>query len=305
MLSLLASGCGLWTDAGGRNTLAEPPSSPSYQGLNSNALGPHRARFELSFSGDPSWGYTLTTRVGEGATERSVQVQGVADARNPGQVRMVTSGGESRMKGPGTNQACLRVPSDMELNVTFLSPDDVIPPEAINEPLVPMGEATVAGRAAQHVAIVQSELDRWQDVRLGLWLDRETQSVLRYELAGAGWDPFFQAGFGELDGRYEVVEIGPQSIEPIEGCEVEVPLPEGAADLVRLPGLVAFEVDLELEQVVSFYREAMPEAGWQSLVEEERSSGAVVLTYLREAERIEVMVRSMGDRTRVELLTDE
>lgn len=302
--ALLAS-CGLWPASNEAGGAADTPAPISYQGLNAEDLGPHHARFELRFEADESWQYTLEKRVSEQAVEHSVRVEGVADARNPGPVRMVTQGDQSRMRGPGTDEACLLVPRAMELNISFITPDVVIPAAAIREPMVPMGQTEISGRPADQFALVQPELDDWQDVRLGIWLDRGTGAVLRYDLTASGWDRFFQAGFGELNGRYEVLAVGPQAIEPIEGCEVELPLPQGASNLVHLPGVVAFDVELGVEQVVNFYRDAMPQAGWQTLEEEQRGSGVVVLTYRRSGEQIEVTVRRADDRTRVELISDE
>ena len=276
-----------------------------YQGMNQESLGPYHARFRLQFESQDSWLYQVETKVSEGAMERSLHIEGVSDARNPGDVRMVSRGQESRMRGPGTDEQCLRFPRSMEMNVTFLGPDDVMPPSEFVEPLVPLEESRLAGRQTMQYALVQDELGRWQEVRLGIWLEQGSNALLRYELNAQGFDPYFGAGFGTLSGSYEVLEIGPQSIDPIDGCEIELPLPSQRDGLVRLPGVVAFETSLGLEETVSFYREALQEAGWQPLTEEERGSGAIVISYRKGAARLDVTIRSMEDGTRVELLTEE
>lgn len=276
-----------------------------YQGMSVDALGAHRARFDLQFDGRNSWLYRVETRMGDGGLERSLHIEGVSDARNPGDVRMVTRDQESRMYGPGTDEQCLRFPRSMEMNITFLGPDDVIPPGSIHEPLVSLGTDQIAGRDVVHYAVVQAELDRWQEVSLGLWLEPDSGAVLRYDLKASGTDPYFQAGFGDVEGRYEVLEIGSQSIEPIPGCEIQLPLPPEAENLVRLPGVVSFETELSLEDTLSFYRQSLGEAGWEPLAGEERGSGAVVISYRREGERLDITIRAMGDHTRVELLTDD
>lgn len=275
-----------------------------FEGTDEAALGPHAAVFDLSFDSDDSWVYSVRTRTSETAVERSLHIEGVSDARNPGDVRMVAEGGVSRMSGPGTDNECLRFPETMDVNLSFLGPDDVLLPSAFREPLVAIAQEDIAGRASTHYAMLQDELDGWQDVQVGLWIDNETGAVLRYDLAATGWDPFFGAGYGRIEGRYQVESLGPQSIEPIEGCQVDYPLPDQVEGLVKLPGVVAFETPMSVDDVAAFYRSALESAGWRRQGEEERSSGAVVLSYRREAESLDVTIRETARGTRVELLTD-
>lgn len=288
--------------AGGSESAAPiAEEAPDYQGLRAGELGPHRSSFRLEFSGEEGWLYQLDTRLGGEVVEQTLRVEGVSDARSPGDVRVVTRGDERRMKGPATNEACLRFPRNMDLNVTLLSPDDVIPVGELNEPLVSMGQDTVAGRPAIHYAVMQSELGNWQEALLGIWLDRGTQAVLRYDLTARGRDPYFAGGFGEISGSYQVVEVGPQTIEPLSGCEIELPLPEGTRQLVRLPDEISYHVEMTMDEIVAFYRRTMAEAGWRAFAEEERGSGAIALRYRREGERVDITVRDMGDERRVDI----
>lgn len=277
--------------------------SPEYQGLRREALGPHRSSFRLEFEGQESWLYRLETRVASQATEHTLRVEGVSDARNPGDVRVVTRGDESRMKGPATNEACLRFPRGMDMNVTLLSPVDVIPVAELHEPLVSLGQETVAGRSAIHYAVMQDELGDWEEVLLGIWLDRDTQATLRYDLSAQGRDPYFEGGFGQVSGSFEVVEVGPQAIEPLSGCEIELPLPEETRQLVRLPDEISYQVDMTAEEIVAFYRQRMAEAGWRAFAEEARGSGAIALRYRRDGQRVDITVRDMGDYRRVDMNT--
>lgn len=291
--------------AGGDTDEAVVREPGEYQGMNLEALVPHRARFSLQFDGQRSWLYRVETRKSSEAIEHSLHIEGVSDARNPGDVRMVTRDQESRMLGPGTDGECLRFPRSMEMNVTFLGPDDLIPSEAFREPLVPLGIEQVAGRESVHYALVQSELDRWQEVKLGIWLEPDSGAVLRYDLNASGNDPYFGAGFGVVEGHYEVLEVGPQSIEPIQGCDIQFPLPSPAENLVRLPGMVSFETSMGLDETVAFYRRELEGAGWQPLGGEERSSGAILMSYRKGQERLSVTIRTMDGLTRVELLTGQ
>lgn len=276
-----------------------------YEGMDLDALGAHLSRFTLAFEGERSWTYRVEHRQGDEAVERTLHIEGVSDARNPGDIRMVTREQESRMRGPGTDDQCLRFPASMEMNVTFLGPDDVMPPAEFREPLVPIGVEQVAGRESVHHALLQAELGRWEQVRLGLWLQSDSGALLRYDLAASGFDPYFGAGYGTIEGLYQVLELGPQQFEPIQGCEINLPLPPSVVGLVRLPGVIAFETSMSLDETVTYYRQALEQADWQPLSEEERGSGAVVISYRRGTERLDVTLRALAQGTRVELLTNE
>ncbi|MGA9533473.1 MAG: hypothetical protein WBR18_12215 [Anaerolineales bacterium] len=298
MLALLTSCRGL-APKSDAPTLSEPFT---FNGMDESALGPHAANFDLSFDSDDPWAYSVRTRVSEDALERALHIDGVSDARNPGDVRMVTESGISRMRGPGTEDECLRFPDTMNVNLSFLNPDDVLLPGAFREPLVAIDQEPIAGRSATHFAMLQDELDGWQEVQVGLWIDNESGAVLRYDLAASGWDPFFGGGFGRMEGSYQVESLGSQTIEPIAGCQVGYPLPDQVEGLVKLPGVVAFETPMTVDDTVAFYRDALVAAGWNRDQEEARSSGAVVLSYRREGESINVTIRDTGNRTKVELL---
>lgn len=300
LIGLLA-GCRGLLPGGGEPTLSAPLT---YDGLDESALGPHAARFDLSFDSDDPWTYSVASRMDESALERSLHIDGVSDARNPGDVRMVAEGGVSRMIGPGTDNECLRFPESMDVNLSFLGPDDVLAPSAFREPLVAIDQEPVAGRAATHYAMLQSELDGWEDVQVGLWLDDETGAVLRYDLAASGWDPFFGAGYGRIEGSYQVESLGPQTIEPIEGCQIDLPLPDQVDNLVKLPGVIAFDTAIGIEEMADFYRGRLEAAGWNSVQDERSGSGSVVLSYRRQDETLNVTIRSLAGRTKVELLTD-
>ncbi len=287
--------------SGSESSSPVPEDPPEYQGLRAKALGPHRAVFRLEFEAEESWLYRVETRVSSEATEHNLRVEGVSDARDPGDVRIVTRGDETRMKGPATHDSCLRFPRGMDLNVRLLSPDDVIPVEELDEPLVSLGQDVVAGRPAVHYAVMQDKAANWERVLLGIWLDRTTQAALRYDLSARGRDPYFTAGFGEIVGSYEVVEVGPQTIEPLGSCEIELPLPPEARQLVRLPDEISYQVEMTADGIIAFYRRTMADEGWQPLDEEARDSGAVALRYRREAQRVVITVRDMGDHRRVDI----
>lgn len=290
---------------GGPPSTDQPPQAlEGYEGIDPDRLGAHANEFELVFESEDSWRYEIVTRFGESATERALRVEGVEDALNPGDVRMVTEGGVSRMIGPGTEGQCLQFPEDMGVNIPFLNPDDVLPPDSFEEPLVGMGREQIGGQPAEQYALVQSELDRWEEVQLGLWIAPASGAVMRYQFQATGWDPFFSGGWGRISGDFSVAEIGPQAVEPVTGCEVALPLPEEHRSLVVLPGVVAFETPLGLRAVTDFYLHQLQGTDWRRLSQEDRASGAVVLRYRQGPRSLDVTIRQMDDHTRVELLTE-
>jgi hypothetical protein len=275
--------------------------TPVYVGMEQGDVGPSRAVFELRFEGTFAWTYRLETRSDGEALEYRLHIEGVSAAQNPGDVRMVMAGDEATMRGPGTGDECVRFPSDLELGVSFLTPDDVIDPDDL-ESLDVVGSETVAGRAAGHYAFLQEEAGEWRDLEGDLWLDEETRALLRYELRAAGSDPLFDAGEGTLEGQFLVSEIGPQTIEPIAGCEIGLPLPPGATRLVRLPGLVAFESAESPAEIVAFYQDELAEDGWEARGEPEEGVDATVLSYVRNGETLEINVEVQEEGALVELL---
>lgn len=299
-LGLFIAGCSL--------SPVEPTSTPApvleFDGLGSVPFDQYVSRFVLTFEADPGWQYQLTVRRSEAALERTLVIEGVEDTRDPGDVRMVTARGITRMRGPGTEDRCLQFPEQMDVNVTLLSPDDILPPVEFTEPLNLLGQEQVVGFDSNHYAVQQAELDGWQQVRADIWISRLGSTIVQYELAASGWDPYFGAGWGQLSGRYQLLEVGQQTIEPIEGCRVDLPLPASVVNLVVLPQVVAFSSEQNLQALTTFYQEQLDEQGWRALVQEERTSGAVVLTYLREGERLIVTIRQFADGTQVELLRE-
>lgn len=284
-------------------TMAGPtatPSSPNLQTLDS-----YHAIFELRFEGTYTWVYYLESRTDGSAMAHDLHIEGVKAPQNPGDVRVVAEGDIIKMRGPATDDACVQFPGDLDLGQSFLSPNDLIPPQELEGALSPLGTETVAGRETTHYALHQTSLADWQDVEVDIWKDTATGAVLRYDLAATGSDPLFDAGEGVLSGQFIVNDTGPQSIEPITGCEIDLPLPPDAARLVRMPGMVAFESTTTADEIVAFYQAALAEAGWEPLAEPETGVDAVLLSYRRAGEMLNVNIEIRETGTYVQLLSSE
>jgi hypothetical protein len=117
-------------------------------------------------------------------------------------------------------------------------------------------------------------------------------------------DPLFDAGLGVLTAHYEVLAIGPQEIVPVEGCEIDIPLPETAANLVKLPDFIAFESPDPAAEVVTFYLKALPAAGWEAQGDILEGGNAVLLNYSRGEETLSINIEQQEARVTVELFPD-
>jgi hypothetical protein len=256
----------------------------------------------MQFEGAFDWTYDLETSTDGHAVEYHLHLEGVSSSRDPGDVRVVMEGDTVRMRGPGTDDECLQFPSDVELDLAFLTPDDLISPQALQEPLIRLGDETIAGTDATHYTVHQANLDGWHDLEVDLWLDDKTNAVLRYELDATGPDPLFDAGNGTLTGQFLVNNVGPQMIEPITGCEIDLPLPPDATRLARLPGLIAFESATTPDELVVFYQTALTDTGWESLDEPQIGDDAILLSYRRGEQTLEINIETSEEGTHVELL---
>ncbi len=281
-----------------------PPAEtvPTYTGLGLEALSAYYATFEMSFAGAFDWSYYLETRTDGHAVEYRLHLEGLSAARNPGDVRVVMEDDTTRMRGPGTDDECVQFPSDLDLGPVFLTPDDLINPEGFSEPLVSVGTETVARVETIHYVLRQVSLDDWRGLEVDLWLDETSGAVLRYDLRATGPDPLFDAGDGVLSGRFLLNEVGPQTIEPIAGCESDLPLLPDATRLVRLPGLIAFESAATAADATAFYQVELVKVGWEPLVQPQVGIDAILLSYRRGGQTLEINIETGDEGVHIELL---
>jgi hypothetical protein len=280
---------------------AEPaPPTPTVR--NPQALTTYHATFTLHFRGTYTWTYQLESLTDGHRMAYDLHIEGVPPAQNPGDVRVVLEDDTARMRGPATEDACVQFPSDFDLGRSFLSPDMLIPPRELEGVLRPLGTEVVAGRGTTHLSAQQAQLAGWQDVEVDMWRDEATGEILRYDLRLVGADPLFDAGEGVLSGRYSIDDTGPQTIEPIAGCEIDLPLPPDATHLVSMPGLVAFESASTSNEIIAFYQTALPDMGWVSSTEPQSGADAVLLSYRRQAQLLDINIEPRQEGVHVQLL---
>jgi len=297
LILIMATACGPAT---------VPPSAfLTYSGLGVEAFPGYESTFDLRFDGETDWHYVLATRTNKQAIEYSLQLEGLSEARDPGDVRLVTQAGISRMRGPGTNDECLQFPSDHDLGMSFLTPDDLIAPAQVSEGLEELGTKQVAGVKARGYQVRQTKLGQWEQVEVNLWRDEKTGAVVQYDLKATGEDPLFDGGTGVLSGQFVVNALRTQTIEPVAGCEIDLPLPASATQLVKLPGLVAFDTTQSATDMVSFYQSKLAQAGWEVLAEPETGGEAQLLSYQQGERTLNINIETKAKVVHVELWLEE
>lgn len=276
VLLFITSGCqrtssGKGTDSGSaganvptgfRLNLVEAPANLGQLKMNLNQLGPFHARFVLEFEGQKPWVYQVDTRSDGTNIEYQLSVQGLDEKLDLGDVRLVNSFGHNFMSGSGTGDICFQFPDSFETETLFLGPTEFIHLSELSSLPEESGRETILGREATHYTSPPEFHRGWQDVSVAFWFDSQTEAVLKYEFFASGNDPLYYQGQGKLHGVFEVLEIGPQQIQAIPNCVIDFPIPDGAADLIRFPGLIAFNTTLHPAALDEFYTRALGRDGW-------------------------------------------
>jgi hypothetical protein len=273
-----------------------------YSGMNLESLPGYRAVFNMTFEGESLWSYHLGTQASGEAYAYQLSLEGLGPLQDPGDVRLVHSEGTNRMRGEGTDDECVQFPDSNDIGMLFLTPDEIFDPNMLDAPMVAFEEDEVAGQETLHYSLQQSDLLTWQNISLDLWISVEDGTTLRYELSADGPDPLFSGGEGHLVGQFEVIEIATQSIDPVEGCQIDFPLPDDHAELIRLPDLLAFESERPPEDLAGWYQTALEQAGWEPFAERQTSSTGVQLSYQRGTEQVQIKITASDDGSQVEII---
>jgi hypothetical protein len=111
------------------------------------------------------------------------------------------------------------------------------------------------------------------------------------------------AGEGLLLSQFHVEQVGPQTIEPITGCDIDLPLPAGATRIIKLPELVGFDSAGAPQDISAFYQAALAEGGWAPAGEPQLGDGVILLTYGRDGQSLEINIEAKNGGARVELIS--
>lgn len=225
-------------------------------------LGPFSGRFSLEFNGKENWTYQVDIRSDGSKIEYSLTIAGIDGDQNPGDVRLVNSEGNNFMRGPGTGDFCIRFPDSFETERLFFWPTDFVHLDAFASPPAEIGTNRVAGQNATRYHATEDSHLGWREINVDYWVDPDTGATLKYEFAAWGSDPLYGKGEGRIRGVFEVLEIGPQKVNPVEDCRLGFQVPMDAREIIRLPGIINFTSSLGPGRLDNFYKELLEPAGW-------------------------------------------
>ena len=149
------------------------------------------------------------------------------------------------------------------------------------------GEETLDGIASLHYTFDAASLSLPADATAKgeAWIAKDGGYVVKFVLDISGSESIYGTGAkGTQHLEYLLSEVGahPQVVYP-EGCEpvLDFPAMDDATDLVRLPGLLAYNTDAALEAVFAFYAEQLPPLDWEQFSEPFLSTNSGSVTFVR------------------------
>ena len=242
--------------------LSSGPANLNKLDMSLAKLGPFYSMFLLSFDGSQDWAYQVDVRYDGVAIEYVLEITGIDETHNPGNVRLVNENSTNQMIGPGTDNACVQFPDEMDTGVLFLSPVDIINPDILIQNWVMDENQSGLERKAASYSTSQDYYFGWEDIEAELVVDSETGAILSYSFSAIGNDPLYGFGGGEIRGEFKVMELGPQNIQPVSGCKIPIPIPEDAHNIIILPGLYSFNTALGPVKIDQFYDRELLTTGW-------------------------------------------
>jgi hypothetical protein len=258
--------------------------------LEREAAGNYSAEFQMQFNGVKNWGYLLKTRKSPALRETSLHIEGLPITQNPGDIRLVTDNVTTWMIGNGTDQECVQFPKGKGMDPTFIYPESLISLTALDGALKLVGEEQLEGLTVLHFRATGAKSDPWKDATIDLLQDKAIGMLRQFTMTATGEDPFFAAGSGKLVARYNAGPLENEAIEPVTGCEISVPLPEGINMFVRLPGMASFESQSSIEDLVKFFQTTLPGQNWTEKEPTVQVKGETVLSYQRDGEEVEIHI---------------
>jgi hypothetical protein len=258
-------------------------------------LGPFRSIFYLTFNGKQDWVYQVETRYDGALTEYSLHIEGLESSKNPGDIRLVNSNGINKMIGPGTDNVCMQFPDEMPTGALFLSPVDLVNPDALIQDWQIQENQLYLGRQTSRYTTAQDYYYGWEDVEVTFNIDSQSGAMLNYIFDTVGKDPLYDYGGGEIHGEFSVVEIGPQKILPVEGCEIPIPIPEDAYEIIILPGVFSYKSSLGPVKTDQFLTQELLPQGWgREAAEVNDDIREGFLTYISETQTLAVHVQAIN-----------
>jgi hypothetical protein len=168
------------------------------------------------------------------------------------------------------------------------------------------GSETINDVAAAHYTFDQRALgEEGLTTSTGeLWVAAEGGYLVKYLVSSQGGAEYFGEGVeGTLTLDYQVTGVNqPVTITLPNDCPlgmVNAPLLPDAANVVAVPGLLAYETATDLAAVTAFYQEQLPGLGWVPDGEPAVVETAAVLLYRQDDRQITVQLSAEGGVTSV------
>lgn len=275
--------------------LASGPADLGKLNMSLDKLGPFRSIFVLSFDGDQDWVYKVETRYDGVLIEYSLHIEGVDPTKNPGDVRLVNTNGDNRMRGPGTDELCIQFPDEMNTGVLFLSPVDLVNPDALIQSWNIQESQLYLGRQTSRYTTSQDYYYGWEDIAVTFNIDTSSGAMLNYIFDAVGSDPLYEYGGGKIHGEFSIIEIGSQEILPIEGCKIPIPIPEDAHNIIILPGVYSYESSVGPVRTDQFLTQELAPLGWTLVTKEVNDDTREgFLNYASESQTLTVHVQAIN-----------
>lgn len=266
------------------------PAKLQITALNRDVQQSYSSTFVVKFEGPKPWTYQLKTRKSTSLREMSLHIEGISGSSNPGDVRLVTDGKTSWMIGPGTDNECIQYPNNQGMDPTLLYPEMLVADKDLAGLFQYAGEES----SSLHFTGKAAALSGWKDAQVEAWQDKSSRALTKFKMQASGTDQFFGTGEGKLTASYDTAGLG-AAIEPVKGCEINVPLPKSAKMFVRLPGMASFESPDELEAIQVFFQSQLPQAGWAEKEPASTAEGATILSYQKNGDGVEIHIELNPD----------
>jgi hypothetical protein len=304
-LSLVTAACGGQASNGPKTVKPFATNTPVPDLLGREKLSAYTATFLIDFDGPVKWKYQLITRKAPTLRETTLHIEGIAGAQNPGDVRMVTDGVTTWMKGPGTDEECVQYPNNTGMDPNLVYPEALISMESLPSLAKFVREEPVAGRDTRYYMGGPTTIGKWQNASVEYHQQKDSGALLQFAMLAGGEDILFNTGRGTMLAAYSIDSFDTPAIEPVTGCEIDVPLPESASKLVRLPGLISFESKDGTDAMRDYYQQALSEAGWQASEGPAQSGETMMLSYINGSRTLEVHITRGDEGTSVKLVEIE
>lgn len=284
----------------------------TYKGIQQANPGAHSSTFHAEFApsdGSAGWSFDVTTTPGSapGGLRRDLTMDGLPPSIDPGDITLIAAGGQQYMIGEAVGASrCLLFPDTVNLDKSFLTPDDFLPAYQIpDSALSKGGQETVADQQGTVYNLPQS-IGNFSNVQGSIVIAKDG-SVLRYTLEGDTVDSkMLKDVKGRLKWEYIVTAVGAdQAIAAPAECAIDLPVMPDAENLTKLPSRIEYDTASTLEEVTAFYQQELPKLGWGVLEFPQVQDQATVLTYALEGQTLSVSVQIEGDKRKVQLFTED